>query len=124
MPTTIRELTLVEGRDDTGSVSGSGGRADLSDRDLVEAVLRELSEAADKWEAFVAQAETVTYSVDLGDVHAVANSDGRLLGLTLHPGVMNGYTHGELADRLNLAIAALREEAEAQNQRNYGGELE
>ena len=88
----------------------------LSDKDLVESVLRELSEAADKWEALVAQAETVTYSVDLGDIHAVANSDGRLLKLTLHPDVMTGYAHGELADRLNLAIAALREEAEAENQ--------
>lgn len=47
-------------------VSGSGGRTNLSDKDLVESVLRELSEAADKWEALVAQAETVTYSVDLG----------------------------------------------------------
>ncbi|ORB84832.1 hypothetical protein B1987_14720 [Mycobacterium kansasii] len=102
---------------------GSGDRAELSDKDLVESVLRELSEAADKWEALVEQAENVTYSVDLGDVHAVANSDGRLLGLTLHPGVMTGYSHAELADRLNLAIAALREEAEAENRARYGGSL-
>ncbi|AYE93481.1 DUF2710 domain-containing protein [Mycobacterium paragordonae] len=111
-------------------VSGSGPSSELSDRsagsdaDLVEAVLRELSEAADKWEALVAQAETVTYSVDLGDVHAVVNSDGRLLELTLHPDVMTGYAPGELADRLNLAIAALREEAEAENQARYGGGLQ
>ncbi|MDT5119159.1 MAG: hypothetical protein QOE30_4898 [Mycobacterium sp.] len=118
-----RELTLVGGVDDTDMVSGSGGRTNLSDKDLVEAVLRELSEAADKWEAFVAQAETVTYSVDLGDIRAVANSDGRLVELTLHPGVMTGYAHAELADRLNLAIAALRDEAEAENRARYGGEL-
>jgi hypothetical protein len=117
-------LTLVEGLEDTGSVSGSGGSANLSDRDLVEAVLRDLSEAADKWEALVAQAETTTYSVDLGDIHAVANADGRLLKLILHPGVMTGYTHGELADRLNLAITALREEAEDQNEATYGGPLQ
>ncbi|WP_122440415.1 DUF2710 family protein [Mycobacterium attenuatum] len=104
-------------------VPGSGDRAELSDKDLVESVLRELSEAADKWEALVEQAENVTYSVDLGDVHAVANSDGRLLGLTLHPGVMTGYSHAELADRLNLAIAAVREEAEAENRARYGGSL-
>lgn len=117
------ELTLVGGVDDTDMVSGSGGRTNLSDKDLVEAVLRELSEAADKWEALVAQAETVTYSVDLGDIRAVANSDGRLVELTLHPGVMTGYAHAELADRLNLAIAALRDEAEAENRARYGGEL-
>ncbi|WP_099223898.1 DUF2710 family protein [Mycobacterium persicum] len=104
-------------------VPGSGDRAELSDKDLVESVLRELSEAADKWEALVAQAETVTYSVDLGDIHAVANSDGRLLKLRLHPGVMTGYSHAELADRLNAAIAALREEAEAENQARHGGSL-
>jgi Protein of unknown function (DUF2710) len=96
---------------------------DLSDRDLVESVLRELSEAADKWEALVAQAEAVTYSVDLGDIHAVANSDGRLLKLTMHPAVMTAYPHGELADRLNTAITALRDEAEAENQTAYGGPL-
>jgi len=117
-------LTLVEGVDDTVLVSDSGGRANLSDRDLVESVLRELSEAADKWEALVAQAEAVTYSVDLGDIYAVANSDGRLLELTLHPGVMTGYAHGELADRLNIAIGALREEAEVENRASYGGPLQ
>jgi hypothetical protein len=105
------------------TVPGSGGRAELSDKDLVESVLRELSEAADKWEAVVAQAETITYSVDLGDIHAVANSDGRLVELTLHPNVMTGYTHGELADRLNLALTALREEAQADSLTRYGGEL-
>jgi hypothetical protein len=103
---------------------GSGSRAQLSDKDLVESVLRELSEAADKWEALVRQAEAVTYSVDLGDIQAVVNSDGRLVELILHPTVMSGYTHGELADRLNLAIAALREEAEAENEARYGGSLQ
>jgi hypothetical protein len=102
---------------------GSGSHAQLSDKDLVESVLRELSEAADKWEALVGQAETVTYSVDLGDLHVVVNSDGRLVELTLHPTVMSGYTHGELADRLNLAITALRKEAEAENDARYGGTL-
>ena len=102
---------------------GSGSRAQLSDKDLVESVLRELSEAADRWEALVGQAEAITYSVDLGDIQAVVNSDGRLVELILHPTVMSGYTHGELADRLNLAIAALREEAQAENEARYGGSL-
>ncbi len=118
-------MTLVRGVDDTDIVSRSDSRSersDLKDRALVESVLRELSAAADKWEAVVAQAETVTYSVDLGDIQAVANSDGRLLQLTLHPGVTS-YAHGELTDRLNLAIEALREEAEAENRARYGGEL-
>ena len=103
---------------------GPGSRTQLSDKDLVDSVLRELSEAADKWEALVGQAEAVTYSVDLGDIHAVVNSDGRLIELALHPTVMSGYTHGELADRLNLAVTALREEAEAKNQARYGGALQ
>lgn len=105
-------------------VLGPDGHADSSDRDLVESILRDLSEAADKWEALVAEAETVTYSVDLGDIHAVANSDGRLLKLTLHPGVMTAYAHSELADRLNFAITALREEVEADNYARYGGHLQ
>ncbi len=98
-------------------------RADGSDKDLVESVLRELGEVADKWEALVAQAETITYSVNLGDIHVVANSDGRLLELALHPDVMTAYAHSELAGRLNLAITALREEAESENQARYGGRL-
>ncbi len=105
-------------------VPGSRSHAKLSEQDLVESVLRDLSAAADKWEALVTQAETITYSVDLGDIHAVANSDGRLVELTLHPEVMTGYTHGELADRLNLAITALRQEAEAENEARYGGGLQ
>ncbi|MBS4728082.1 DUF2710 family protein [Mycobacterium sp. SM1] len=102
---------------------GPGSRAGLSDKDLVESVLRDLSEAADKWEAVVSQAESITYSVDLGDIHAVANSDGRLVELTLHPNVMTGYTHRELAERLNQALTALREEAHADNLARYGEEL-
>lgn len=105
-------------------MSRSHSRPQLSDKDLVELVLRELSEAADKWEALVGQAEAITYSVDLGDIQAVVNSDGRLVELTLHPSVMSGYSHGELADRLNLAIAALRQEAEAENEARYGGALQ
>lgn len=104
-------------------VPGPGSRTQLSDKDLVESVLRDLSEAADRWEALVAQAETITYSVDLGDVHAVANADGRLVELTLHPDVVSGYTHGQLAERLNLAITALRNEAAAENRARYGGEI-
>ena len=104
-------------------MAGSGSGRELSDRDLVDAVLRELSEAAERWEALVAQAETITYSVDLGDIHAVANSDGKLIELTLHPAVVTDYSHGELSDRLNLAFAALREEAETDNQARYGGGL-
>lgn len=98
-----------------------GRRTELGDPELVEAVLRDLREAAERWEALVAEAETITYSVDLGDIHAVANADGRLIDLTLHPAVTTDYTHTELADRLNLAFEALREEAQADNQARYGG---
>lgn len=103
------------------TLPGSGEQ--LSEGDVVDAVLRELREAADRWEALVAEAETITYSVDLGDVHAVVNSDGKLIELTLHPAVTTDYTHGELSDRLNLAFAALHEEAETDNQGRYGGGL-
>ena len=94
-------------------MSGPDSHLEVSDRDLVDAVLRDLREAAEKWAALVAEAERVTYSVDLGDVRAVANSDGRLIELALHPCVVTDYTHDELADRLNVAFTALREEAES-----------
>lgn len=100
---------------------GAGRRTELGGKDLVEAVLRDLREAAERWDALVAEAETITYSVDLGDVRAVANTDGRLIGLTLQPGVTADYTHTELADRLNRVFAALREEARADNEARYGG---
>ncbi|MEB3020117.1 DUF2710 domain-containing protein [[Mycobacterium] crassicus] len=101
-------------------MSGPDSRAELSDKDLVESVLRDLREAAEKWEALVAEAENTTYSVDLGDVRAVANSDGRLLELSLHPCVVSDYTHRELSDRLNVVFTALREEAEADFEARYG----
>lgn len=101
-------------------MSGPDSRAELSDKELVESVLRDLRAAAEKWEAFVAEAENTTYSVDLGDVRAVANSDGRLLELTLHPCVISDYTYSELADRLNVVFTALREEAESDFATRYG----
>jgi hypothetical protein len=105
-------------------MEGPTGGAWISDRDLVDSVLRDLAEAADRWEALVAQAETVTYSVDMGDIRAVANSDGKLVDLVLHPNVTTDYTHGELAERLNTAFAALRAEVEEDYRARYGGELE
>lgn len=104
-------------------MAGSDGDGTAADKALVEAVLRELNEAADKWEAIVAEAAKITYTVDLGDIHAVANSDGKLVELTVHPQAMTEYTHGELVDRLNVAFTALREEAEADNAERYGGRL-
>jgi len=104
-------------------MEGSTGGSWLSERELVDSVLRDLAEAADRWEALVAQAETVTYSVDMGDISATADSDGKLVNLRLHPSVTTLYTHGELAERMNLAFAALRTEVEDDYQARYGGEL-
>lgn len=103
-------------------MQGSTGGAWLGDKALVDAVLRDLAEAADRWEALVAQAAQVTYSVDMGDIQAVANSDGKLVDLILHPSVTSHYSHGELAERLNAAFAALRAEVEDDYQSRYGGE--
>lgn len=104
----------------------SGGAVDggRSDKALVDDILRELREAANKWEELVAEAERITYSVDLGDIHATANSDGKLVELILDPWVMSHYTHGELAERLNMAFDALRQEAETDNAVRYGGRLQ
>lgn len=99
------------------------GIPEVSDSELVDAVLRDLAEAAERWEAVLAQAATVTYSVDMGDLQAVANSDGKLVDLHLHPGV-TAYGHHELAGRLNLAFEALREEAQDDYQARYGGPLQ
>lgn len=112
----------------TGGSGVSGGRSGrstdgLADKELVDAVLRDLNEAADRWEAVVAQAATITYTADVGDVQAVANCDGRLIGLTLHPDVVSDYRHHELAERLNSVFAALRDEAQADYQARYGGTL-
>jgi len=95
----------------------------LSEKELVDAVLRDLDEAAERWEAVVAQAAAITYSVDMGDLQAVANSDGRLIDLSLHPSVMTDYSHRELAERLNAALRALREEAQSDHQARYGGSV-
>lgn len=102
-----------------GSTDGSW----ISEKELVDAVLRDLDEAAQRWEALVEQAERVTYSVDMGDIQAVADSDGKLIDLNLHPSVTSHYTHGELAERMNAAFAALRAEVEDDYQTRYGGEL-
>lgn len=104
-------------------VSAAGNWVPMDDRALVDEVLRALTAAADRWEKLVAEAEHITYSVDLGDIHAVCNSDGKLLELTLHPRVTTEYTHGELADRINSAFAALRAEARADNEARYGGSV-
>lgn len=91
----------------------------FTERELVDAVLRDLEEAAARWEALIEQSEAVTYTVDMGDVQAAANADGKLIQLTLHPDAMVVYTHAELADRLNTAFAALRDEALCDHEARY-----
>jgi DNA-binding protein YbaB len=105
-------------------MAGGAGDPEVSESELVGAVLRDLEEAADRWEAVIAAAATITYSVDMGDIRAVANCDGKLVDLSLHPSVMATYNHHELADRLNLALAALRAEALDDYRARYGGTLE
>ena len=105
-------------------MEGADDRVGVSDKQLVDAVLRDLAEAADRWEAILEQAATITYSVDMGDVAAVANSDGKLLDLSLHPNVTTTYSHHELAHRLNVAFEALREEAQDDYRARYGGTLQ
>lgn len=92
-------------------MDGIRGDDGFTDRELVDTVLRDLEEAAARWEALIAASEAITYSVDMGDIQAAANADGKLIELTLHPDAMAIYTHTELADRLNTAFAALRQEA-------------
>ena len=51
------------------------------------------------------------------------NLGGKLIDLVLHPDATAQYTHGELAERMNIAFAALRAEVEEDYQARYGGEL-
>jgi hypothetical protein len=90
------------------------------DPDLVAGILRDLDDAVERLSAALAEAESATFTVDMGDIEAVANADGRLIGLTLHPGVTTRYTHVELTRRLNTAFAALREAAESDFRTRYG----
>ena len=100
----------------SGEADGSG----LSEKELVESLLRDLDEAARRWEDRLAAAESPAYDVDLGDVQAVADADGQLVGLELDP-TASHYSHHELTERLNLAFGALRREAHADYQQRYGG---
>jgi Protein of unknown function (DUF2710) len=112
-----------EGAGVVTEVSGTDAvRPDAAaDKALVDQVLSELKANFEKWEAVLAAQESVTYTADVGDIYAVCNSDGRLTGLSLAPHVMTSYTCHELMDRLNMVFEALREEAQADFNRNYGG---
>ncbi|WP_120313490.1 DUF2710 family protein [Mycobacterium alsense] len=92
-----------------------------ADKALVDQVLADLKANFEKWEAVLAAQEAVTFTADVGDIYAVCNSDGRLTGLSLAPHVTTSYTCRELVDRLNMVFEALRQEAQADFDRNYGG---
>ncbi|MEI7546200.1 MAG: DUF2710 family protein [Mycobacteriaceae bacterium] len=95
----------------------------VSDRDCVASVLRALDAGNNHWEALLLEAEAITYAVDMGDIHAVANCDGKLIQLTLQPNVVTDYSHGELAERMNVAFAALADEVQADYRMRFGGDL-
>jgi Protein of unknown function (DUF2710) len=96
-------------------------RDPATDKEMVDQVLADLKENFEKWEAVLAAQQSVTFTADVGDIYAVCNSDGRLTGLSLAPHVTTSYTCRELMDRLNMVFEALREEAQADFDRNYGG---
>lgn len=104
-------------------MEGTPGDDGFSGRELVDAVIRDLEANLARWEADLAAAEAVIFSVDMGDIQASANADGKLIELTLHPDAMVIYGHADLADRLNTAFAALREEALREHQARYGDGL-
>ena len=112
-----------EGMGAVAEVSDTGAvRPDAAaDKAVVDQVLADLKANFEKWEEVLAAQESVTYTADVGDVYAVCNSDGRLTGLSLAPHVMTSYTCRELMDRLNMVFEALRQEAQADFNRNYGG---
>jgi len=95
----------------------------ISDKELVEYLLRDLDQAADLWDALLVAAESTTYTVDMGDIQAVANSDGKLIELTLRPNIVTDYSHAELAERMNGAFAALRDEVRQDYENRFGGGL-
>lgn len=101
-------------------MEGFQGDHGFADREDVDALIRDLEDLSARWEADLAAADGVTFSVDMGDIQAAANSDGKLIQLTLHPDAMVAYTHTELADRLNTAFAALREEALSDHEARFG----
>jgi hypothetical protein len=96
-------------------------RGAAQDKALVEEVLADLTANLEKWEAVLAAQQSVTFTADWGDIYAVCNSDGRLTELALAPDVLSSYTSGELTDRLNSALEALRKEAHAEFDRSYDG---
>lgn len=79
--------------------------------DEVETLLKDLAADADKWEALIAAEEDIQFEVKTDLVHAVGDVDGGLIGLRLHPSVMD-MSYVELQDHLNAVFAALREQAE------------
>ena len=104
-------------------MKGSPEEQWVSDKALVENLLRDMDEVGELWEALIAEAESTIYAVDMVDIHALANSDGKLIELTLQPNVVTDYSHGELADRINVAFAALRDEVQDDHRLRYGGGL-
>lgn len=95
----------------------------FGDGEIVDAVVRDLEANLARWEADLAAAEAVTFSVDMGDIQAVANADGKLIELILHPDAMVIYGHSQLAERLNIAFEALRAEALREHEARYGDGL-
>lgn len=93
------------------------------DSDVVAGVLRDLDEAVERLSAVLAEADSTAFAIDMGDVQAVANADGRLIQLVLHPRITTDYTHAELTIRLNTAFAALRAAAEADFRTRYSSAL-
>jgi hypothetical protein len=120
------ESMTARGLEGVGLVADAFGsdpaRPDAAtDKALVDQVLADLKANFEKWEAVLAAQESVTFTADVGDIYATCNSDGRLTGLSLASHVMTSYTCRELMDRLNMVFEALREEAQADFSRNYGG---
>lgn len=82
--------------------------ADHDDENVVDRLLADCEAGYLKWEQRIADEEDDRFTVEMPDVEAVVNRDGRLLSLWLDDSVMAGSVY-EFQARMNEIFGLLRQ---------------
>ncbi len=99
--------------------------AAAADKARVDETIAGIEANLEKMEELLSRAYGMTHEVNLGDMWATGDADGRLIDFGIAADAMSTYTSSEMQDRINAMLSAIHASVHEEWERTAGdGTLE
>lgn len=95
--------------------------AAAQDKALVAETIAGIEANLEAMEELLAHALGMTHEVNLGDMWATGDPDGRLIDFGIAADAMSTYTASEMQDRVNAMLSAILISVQEEHERTVGG---